>query len=60
MRCRISEKKNLADVAVRLRHVAAIVLPCRGVRGAGPEARRDEEHEFLHSDNLQLAGQGRC
>jgi biotin-(acetyl-CoA carboxylase) ligase len=32
----------------------------RRVRGARPEARRDEEQEFPHSGNRQLAGQGRC
>jgi hypothetical protein len=32
----------------------------RRVRGARPEARRDEEQEFTHSGNRQLASQGRC
>src|SRR4249919_466079 len=30
----------------------------RRMRGARPKARRDEEQEFLHSGNRQLAGQG--
>ena len=31
----------------------------RRMRGARPEARRDEEQEFPHSGNRQLAGHGR-
>jgi hypothetical protein len=32
----------------------------RRVGCARPEARHDEEQEFPHSGNRQLAGQGRC
>jgi hypothetical protein len=32
----------------------------RRVRGARPEARRDEEQEFPHSCNRQFVAQGRC